>query len=109
MPYLHVHVPVPDWKQTASLARALLPFIGGLLVMRGVVNATQWDSLVNQITTVISDITVLIGLATPIVSAVWGMISHSDATVVKQASQVPGVHVNVTDQAPDPVKNAVQS
>jgi hypothetical protein len=68
-----------------------VPFIGGLLVMRGIVNATQFDSLINQVGTVVTDVTVLVGLLTPIATAVWGMLTHTDVAVVKAAAAVPDV------------------
>ena len=90
-----------NWAQVNSLLRTAIPFIGGLLVMRGIVSATQFDSLVNQIGTVAKDVTVLIGLLTPIVTAVWGASTHTDAAVVKAAAAVPGVQITVpTDAAP---------
>jgi hypothetical protein len=81
----------PNWAQIASLIRTLVPFVGGLLVMRGVVNATQYDSLINQLGTVVTDVTVALPLLTAVATGVWGLFTHTDAAVVKAAANVPGV------------------
>lgn len=96
-----------NWAQWASLARTLIPFIGGALVMRGVVSATQFDSIVNQIGTIATDVTVLAGLAAPVATAVWGMFTHTDAAVVKAAASVPGTTVMVTPTVAPPAVVAV--
>ena len=97
-------ISLDQWK---SLGRTLVPFIGGILVARGVMNATQFDSLVNQIGTIITDVTVLAGMVAPIATAVWGMISHNDANKVAAAAALPGIKVVVDDKAADSVKTMV--
>lgn len=93
-----------NWQQWASLIRTIVPLLGGVLIARGVMNATQFDSLVNQIGTVFTDVTVLIGLLAPVVTAVWGMMGHSNKAVVTEAANLPGVKVMVSDAAPADVK-----
>ncbi|HEX8838217.1 MAG TPA: hypothetical protein VF748_14845 [Candidatus Acidoferrum sp.] len=90
------------WAQIGSLIRSLTPFIGGLLVMRGVMNQTQFDSLANQIGTVVTDMTVLGGMLAPVATAVWGMATHTNAAVVKAAGQVPGATVLVKPEVAEP-------
>jgi hypothetical protein len=97
-----------NWPQIASLIRSLVPFIGGLLVMRGIVSATQFDTLINQAGKVVTDVTVLAGLLAPIVTAVWGMLTHTDAAVVKAAAAVPDVQkIIVTPPASSPLAAVV--
>lgn len=91
-----------NWAQVGSLARSLTPFLGGLLVMRGIMNATQFDSLVNQIGTVVTDASVLVGALTPVATTIWGMLTHTDAAVVKAAGAVPGATVVVDAPKADP-------
>lgn len=93
-----------NWQQWASLIRTIVPLLGGILIARGVMNATQFDSLVNQFTTVITDVGVLIGLLAPVVTAVWGMVSHSNKAAVTAVASLPGVKVMVSDNAPADVK-----
>jgi hypothetical protein len=78
--------------------------IGGILIARGVMNATQFQSLTDALTTIITDGTVLFGVAAPIVTGVWGMMAHSNKAVVTQAAKLPGVKVLVSDAAPAEVK-----
>jgi hypothetical protein len=92
-----------NWSQVNSLVRSAVPFIGGMLVMRGVVTATQFDSLVNQLGTIVTDVTVLVGMVTPIATALWGVSSHTDAAVVKAAGDIPGTKVVVAPDAPPAV------
>ncbi len=91
-------------QQLFSAVRTLVPFIGGILVARGVMNATQFDSLINQLGTIVTDVTVLIGAVAPVATMVWGMIKHTNVNVVKEAAQVRGVKVRVADDAPADVK-----
>jgi hypothetical protein len=91
-------------SQWLSLLRTLVPFAGGLLVMKGIMSATEFDSLVNQIGKVLTDVSVLAGMLAPIITATWGMIQHSDTSVVKEAAKVQGVEVKVTAAAPEAVK-----
>jgi hypothetical protein len=94
-------------KQLLVLLRAAATFAGGMLVMHGVMTDTQFDSLINQIGTVLTDLSVLGGMLVPIVTAAWGMFAHSDAAAVKDAAAVPGVSVIVTPAADEKVKAAV--
>lgn len=84
-----------NWQQWASLLRTLVPFAGGLLVMQGIMSATEFDSLINQMGKVVTDVTVLAGLLTPVVTAVWGMMGHTDRALTLNASALPGVKVVV--------------
>jgi hypothetical protein len=108
MPTVSLQVPVPKLSQALSLARTLIPFVGGCLVMKGVMTETEYSSLIDAFTKWATDTSVLVGMLAPIISAVWGMVTHSDTAVVKAAATVPGVSVAVAPTAADPVKEIAQ-
>jgi len=87
-------------QQLMAALRVIAPLLGGILITHGVMSATQFDSLINQIGTIVTDVTVLIGAVLPVWAMVSGMIKHSNASVITEASQVPGVTVAVNGNAP---------
>jgi fucose permease len=91
-------------QQLYAALHVIAPLIGGILITHGVMNATQFDSLINQIGTIVTDVSVLIGAVLPVWAMVSAMIKHTNASVVAEASQVPGVTVQVNSNAPDTVK-----
>jgi hypothetical protein len=90
-----------------SLARTLIPFLGGLLVMNHVMTQTEFQSLNDAVMKLVTDAGVVAGLLMPVLTAVWGMVTHSDSAVIKAAGDVPGVSVQVAPTAaPEIVKVA---
>ncbi|HYV34101.1 MAG TPA: hypothetical protein VE988_00265 [Gemmataceae bacterium] len=72
----------PD--QVIGVVRQFLPFVGGLVSMFGWLKAGEFEALSGAVVAAIGPV-MLLG------SAVWSVVSKTDANLVKSAAAVPGV------------------
>lgn len=79
--------PTPD--QWMSIIRWVLTLVGGILVGRGLMEAPAVAKLSDAIINAIPVISAFIAGITPLVSLVWGIIKHSQASKVADAKALP--------------------
>ena len=95
--------PTPD--QWMSIVRWVLTLVGGILVGRGLMEAPAVAKLSDAIISAIPVISAFVAGITPLVSLVWGIIKHSQASKVADAKALPPVEKSeVADTMTDSAK-----
>lgn len=95
--------PTPD--QWMAIVRWVLTLIGGMLVGRGLMQAPSVAKLTDEVINAIPVISAFIAGITPLVTLVWGIIKHSDASKVTDAKALPPAEkLQVAETLPDGAK-----
>ena len=85
---------LPTADQVNSIARQLVTFSGGMIVMFGLstkINIDTLTAVINASSGVINNIVTLIGIITPLVAAYFAAKAVGPTAVVQSVAAMPGV------------------
>ena len=89
----------PD--QWYSLIRSVLLVISGILVSQGILSQTQATELAKEINDALPTLMSAVSVLTPIIVAIWGIVSHSMTSKMKSVAASPAVEkIIVSRSAP---------
>jgi len=91
-----VNLTTDQWN---SLIRSVLLVASGILVSQGVLSQTQATGLAKQINDALPTLSSAVSVLTPIVVAIWGIISHSMASKIKSVAASPAVEKIVVSRS----------
>lgn len=77
----------------ASLIRWLMSAVGGYLIAHGM---SQGD-----VTGLTNWLIMGAGVLPVLISVIWGLFKHTNASTVKAAAAIPGINIDVLKAAPD--------